>query len=116
MITELPIIVTDKVVNLLERAKRSDLVPNGKNVLLLGLGWGGLYHNGKTCPGAPVQTESGTCPLGGPTEIVLTVEHLVVTIDMVNATVAVTDALKRPTDEAPFFILRLRLPDVGGLL
>lgn len=117
MIVEIPVIVTDKVISLLERAKRPDLVPDGVNVLLRGLGWGGLYDQGRTYPEQPVQTEGpGIDALGGPTEITLTVEHLVVTIDMLNATVSVKDALNRPTDQAPFFILRLRLPDIGGLL
>lgn len=115
MIAEIPVLVTSKTVNLLYAAKRQDLTTDNHRVILSGLGWGGLYHNGLTSPDQPVQTVSEAVDVNGaPVEVILTIEHLTITVDMVNATVCVVDALSRATDEAPFFILRIRLPDAPG--
>lgn len=118
MIAEIPVIITSKSLNLLYAAKRQDLTTDGVHVLLCGLGWGGLFHNGVTHREAPVSEPSLILdPKGAPISVILKVEHLTITVDMVNATVSIVDALNRATDEAPFFILRIRLPDVsGGLL
>lgn len=115
MIAEIPVITTSKTMNLLYAAKRQDLTSGGSNVIISGLGWGGLYHNGLTSPEDVVQTLGTELdPNGAPTEVTLTIEHLTIVVDMINATVRVVDALNRATDEAPFFILRIRLPDAPG--
>lgn len=115
MIAEIPVLITSKTVNLLYAAKRQDLTSGGSNVIISGLGWGGLYHNGLTSPETVTQVVSEEVdPNGAPVEVVLTIEHLTITVDMINATVRVVDALNRATDEAPFFILRIRLPDAPG--
>jgi hypothetical protein len=114
MIHEQPILTSFKDFDLLAAAGRTDLLAaEGKNIIT-GLGWGGLFLNGVPHPeDAKTTVQPSVVPDHDPDLAVIEVEHLTITVSMRSGRCTVEDALNRPTDQAPFGILRLRLPDRG---